>query len=104
MKNANSGSPQGVLAALRHGDLEEFLCGKTGFCNHVTACFGEAVIEGVVVADADHVADLVPVKVGVKTIGGEGRVVVVQLAVTARQVQSVARVGQDAFSHPIDAG
>ena len=51
--------------------LIQFFCSHTGFGNNVTA-LGEAIVKGVVGADGDDVANLVPVEISVQGIGKDG--------------------------------
>ena len=50
---------------LRPYDLVKLLCGKTRLGNHVTAILREAVIKHLLVANADYIAKLVPIIIGI---------------------------------------
>lgn len=53
-------------------ELIHLLRSQAGLRHHVAAVLGEAVIELIIVADADHVADLIPEIVGVQAIAALG--------------------------------
>ena len=54
------------------------------------------------VADAQHIADLVPEIVGVQAVRGLGLLEIVQFPVAAGQVEAVFIVVQPAFAHAAD--
>ncbi len=70
----------------------DFFGGKSGFCHNVTAVFGETVIKQIWLSDADHVSQLIPVKIGIKAIGRGGGLVIVQRSVTAGQMKAMPGV------------
>ena len=69
----------------------QFFCGDTGLGDR-GGILGEAVIQGILVADADHIADLIPVIVGIQAVAGQRALLVVQLAITAGEAEAVLAV------------
>ena len=65
-------------ASLNLAELVDLLGGKTGLGNHVATALGEAVVHIVGIAYADNVGNLVPIEVGVNTVGAEALALSVQ--------------------------
>ena len=59
---------------------------QSGLRYHVSAALREAVVKGLVVADADHVSDFVPVVVRVQTVAGLRLLGIIQPSVTTGEL------------------
>ena len=82
-------------------ELIQFLSGQPGFGDHVSL-LRETVVQGFVVADADHVADFIPVEIGVQPVAGLRLLGVVQLPVAACQGKPLPVVVQMPSADPVN--
>ena len=78
-----------LFCALLCSELIHLLCGKAGLCHYVTAILREAVILDIVSTNADDVTDLVPEIVCVKTVRCLRLLHVIELSVTADEVEAL---------------
>ena len=92
-----------VLCAELFGSCNfiELLGGETGLCDDVTLCFGEAIEQVLVVADADNVTDFIEVEVGVYGVGEEGLLCVGELSVTALKKETVLRMAKPSAANVV---
>ena len=87
------GYAQGKLSGCGFGfssflQLVKLLGGQAGLGYHIPF-FWEAVVKGVGIADADHIADLIPVVVGIKAVAGQRTLGIVKPSVAAGKMEAV---------------
>lgn len=83
-------------------DLIKFLRRQSRFCHNIPTVLRETVILRLLVADADHIADLVPEKIGVEAVGGKRFLMIIQFSLAARQMKTVLGMGEGPFAHLAD--
>ena len=81
---------------------EHFLAGQADLGHGDAGILREEEVVDLGIANADAVSHFVPVIVGIDGVAGLGRLAVIQLAVTAGQVEAGSVVGQMALTHPVD--
>ena len=81
--------------------LVHLFCCKSSL-RHRGSCFREAVVQVLIVADADGVSNFVPVVIGIQAVAAQGLLGVVQPSVTAGEGEAVQIVNQVAFAYHVD--
>ena len=74
---------------------------QSGLCYHISG-FRETVIQGIPIADADHIADLIPQIVRIKTVVGKRTLLIAQLSLAACEQEAVFIMGQTTGANHID--
>lgn len=82
--------------------LVEFFGCKAGLRHHILLSSGEAVVEHLAVADANHVTKLVPKIIGIETVGGAGLLPIIQSSFASNEMETFPGVDQLPFAHPVD--
>ena len=77
---------------------------QSGLRHHIAAALRETVVKGLIVADTDHIGDLIPVVVRVKSVAGLRLLRVIQPSVTAGELEAAAVMGKVAFAYIIYIG
>lgn len=61
-------------------NLVQLFCRQTGLRYNIPTVLWEAVIQNIRVADADHIAELIPVVIRIQAVAGERLLPVIQCA------------------------
>ena len=89
-------------ASARHLYFVYLLGGKTYLADDIALGLGEAVEEMIAVAEGDHVAYLIEIKVGVYGVRAKWLMLVVKLSVAALEDKAVPRVTESALAHTVE--
>ena len=83
-------------------NLVQLFCRQTGLRYNIPTVLWEAVIQNIRVADADYIAELIPVVIRIQAVAGERLLPVIQCAAASGKVKAILRMGQDTLSHAIE--
>ena len=81
--------------------LVQFFGGQAGLGHHIPI-LGEAIVQGIVVANADHIANLIPIIVRIQAVAGQWTLFILQFTIAAGEPEAVFVVDQLTLAHHIE--
>lgn len=82
--------------------LIQLFCCQSGLGHHIFALCWKTIIKYLGISDTDHISDLIPIIIGIETVGRRGLLIIIQLSVTACEMKALCTVPKPAGTYPIN--